>query len=305
MTVTMQADLSGLRSVLFVPADRPERFQKAAASGADGVVLDLEDSVAPQAKARARAAALNFLAGDAAQAMPTLWVLRINHFKTLAGLEDLLALHQARRLPAAIMLPKVESEAEVEAAVAHLHRPGGAPVIVALIESSRGLGVADSIAGHPAVGALAFGGADMAADLGAEMAWEPLLFARSRIVQAAATHQVAAWDVPFLDLRDEAGLVRETTAAKALGFRAKLAIHPTQAAGINTVFSPTQRQVERAVQVVEALARAAGGVCVLDGKMIDQPVVLAAQRTLRFANRLTGAGRDAFASPVVAGAIAS
>lgn len=305
MTMAAQADLSGLRSLLFVPADRPERFLKAAASGADGVVLDLEDAVAPHAKAQARETALNFLAGDAARATQTLWVLRINHFKTLAGLEDLLALRKAQRLPAAIMLPKVESLAEVEVAVAHLHRPVGAPLMVALIESARGLEAAGAIAAHPAVAALAFGGADLAADLGAEMAWEPLLFARGRIVQAAATQQIAAWDVPFLDLGDEAGLARETTAAKALGFRAKLAIHPAQAAGINAVFSPTQRQVERASQVVEASARAAGGVCVLNGKMIDQPVVLAAQRTLRLANRLTGAGRDALAGPMVAGAFAS
>lgn len=302
MTIGIDADLSAVRSLLFTPADRPERFLKAAASQADGVVLDLEDGVAPDAKAGAREAALSFLAGDAAKA---LWVLRINHFKTLAGLEDLLALRQAKRMPAAIMLPKVESAAEVEAAIAHLHRPGSAPVIVALIESGRGLGAADAIAAHPAVGALAFGGADLAADLGAQMAWEPLLFARSRIVQAAATHQIAAWDVPFLDLRDEAGLTREAAAAKALGFRAKLAIHPGQAGPINAAFSPTPGQVERARQVVEALARSTGGVCVLEGKMIDQPVVLAAERTLRLAHRLTGAGRDAPALALVAGAIAS
>ncbi|HSV57502.1 MAG TPA: CoA ester lyase [Variovorax sp.] len=302
MSIAPHADLSALRSLLFAPADRPERFLKAAASQADAVVLDLEDGVAPDAKTGARAAALAFLSSHARQAV---WVLRINHCNTLAGLEDLLALRQTRAMPAAVMLPKVESLGDVELAVAHLHRPGSAPAIVALIESGRGLAAADAIAAHPAVCALAFGGADLAADLGAEMSWEPLLFARSRIVQAAAMHQVAAWDVPWLDLRNEAGLVREASAAKALGFRGKLAIHPAQVGPINTAFSPSCLQVERARQVVEASARAAGGVCVLEGKMIDQPVVLAAERTLRLARRLTGAGRDAPASPVIAGAFAS
>lgn len=302
MTTITNTDLSTVRSLLFTPADRPERFLKAAASGADGVVLDLEDGVAPVAKSQAREAALHFLASHAGT---DLWVLRINHCKTQAGLQDLLALSQAQTMPGAIMLPKVESVAEVEVAVAHLHRAGLAPPIVPLIESSRGLLAADAIAAHPAVGALAFGGADLAADLGADMAWEPLLFARSRIVQAAAAHQRAAWDVPFLDLRDDAGLVREATAVKALGYCAKLAIHPAQAGRINTVFSPTPGQIDRAWQVVEASARSAGGVCVLEGKMIDQPVVLAAERTLRMAHRMTGVERDALAGPTLAGAFAS
>ncbi|MDO8776535.1 MAG: CoA ester lyase [Burkholderiaceae bacterium] len=302
MTVFTSDDLSAVRSLLFTPADRPERFSKAVASGADGVVLDLEDAVAAVAKTAARDAALNFLAGHADD---VLWVLRINHFKTQAGLEDLLALRRVLRMPAAIMLPKVESPGEVDAAVAHLHCNGSSPLIVALIESSRGLGAADAIAAHPAVGALAFGGADLAADMGAEMAWEPLLFARSRIVQAAAASQIAAWDVPFLDLRDDTGLTRETVAAKALGYSAKLAIHPAQVGSINAVFSPTQRQVERAQQVVAASARSAGGVCVVEGKMIDQPVVLAAQRTLQLARRLGVAQRDALAGAMSAGAFAS
>jgi len=276
-------DLAAARSLLFVPADRPERFSKAAACGADGVVLDLEDAVAPHAKSAARDAALGFLADQAAEA---LWLLRINHFNTGAGLADLLALRNARCLPAAVVLSKVESAADVDVAVAHLHGGGSAAPIVALIESSRGLEAAARIAAHPAVHALALGGADLAADLGAEMAWEPLLFARSRIVQAAAASRIPAWDVPFLDLHDGAGLERESAAVKALGYRAKLAIHPAQVETINAAFSPTPSQVEHAQRVLAASERAAGGVCVVEGKMIDQPVILAAQRTLQLARRL-------------------
>lgn len=300
--MTMHAQLFAIRSLLFAPADRPERFQKAAMSQADGIVLDLEDGVAPAAKAMAREAALSFFAGDAGRPLS---MLRINHVKTIAGLEDLLLLRSAQCMPAGIMLPKVESVADVEIAVAHLHATDRAPIIVALVESARGLAAVDAVAAHPAVGALAFGGADLAADLGAEMTWEPLLYARSRLVQASAENQIPAWDVPYLDIQDEEGLLRESAAAKALGFRAKLAIHPAQVGRINAVFSPTQQQVKRAQQVVEAYSSAAGGVCVLGGKMIDQPVVLAAERTLHLARRLAHAERDAPVGIPVEGASSS
>ncbi len=302
MSMASNNDLFLVRSMLFTPADRPERFSKAAVSGADGVVLDLEDGVGAGAKAAAREAALDFLA---LREQGPLWALRINHLKTEAGLEDLLALRKARRLPAAVMLPKVESPAEVDMAVAHLRHNGGAPAIVALIESARGLGAAEAIAAHPAVRALAFGGADLAADLGAQMAWEPMLFARCRIVQAAAASHVAAWDVPFLDLRDDQGLERETAAAKALGYCAKLAIHPAQVDRINAVFSPTAGQVEHARLVLAASARSAGGACVVDGKMIDQPLVLAAERTLQLARRTGAARSHEPANPMTSGALAS
>jgi citrate lyase beta subunit len=257
------------------------------------VVLDLEDAVALQAKGAARAAALDFSAGGAGAA---LWLLRINHVGTQAGLEDLLALRRAASMPAAVMVPKVESPAELDTVLAHLRANGNAPPLVALIESSRGIAAADAIAAHPAVGALAFGGADLAAETGAEMAWEPLLFARSRILLAAAANGIAAWDVPFLDLRDEAGLERETAAARALGYRAKLAIHPAQLASIHAAFTPTPKQVERAQQVVAASAGAAGGACVLEGRMVDRPVLLAALRTLQLAGRAGAIGAGALAS---------
>src|SRR5499427_199818 len=231
-------DLSLTRSLLFTPADRPDRFAKGPSSGADGVILDLEDGVGLPAKTAARKAALAFFSNPAAAPAGFVWALRINHVTTPAGLEDLLAFRSASR-PAVVVLPKTESIAEIEIALAHLGGDGTAPAMVALIESGRGLAAADEIAAHPAIAALAFGGGDLAADLHATLTWEPMLFARSRIVQAAAAAAIAAWDVPFLDIHDPDGLKRETSAAKTLGYVCKLAIHPAQIAPINAVFTPS------------------------------------------------------------------
>jgi len=274
-------DLSLTRSLLFTPADRPDRFAKGPSSGADGVVLDLEDGVGLPAKPAARKAALAFFADPVAAPSGFVWALRLNHVTTQAGLEDLLALRDANK-PAVVVLPKTESVAEIEIALAHLSA-NGAPTIVALIESGRGLAAAEEIATHPAVAALAFGGADLAADLHATLTWEPMLFARSRIVQAAASAGIAAWDVPFLDIHDPDGLKRETVAAKALGYVCKLAIHPAQIAPINAAFTPSDSEVARAQRVVCASEAAHGGACQVDGKMVDAPVVKTARRTVALA----------------------
>ena len=187
--------------------------------------------------------------------------------------------------PSVVLLPKTESVSEVEIALQHLSDGAAAPTIVALIETGRGLAEAEAIAAHPAVAALAFGGADLAADLHAELAWEPMLFARSRIVQAAAAASIAAWDVPYLDFHDPVGLARETAASKALGYVAKLAIHPAQISAINAAFSPSPAQLDRARLVVAAFQQAKGGACQVDGKMVDLPVVKAARRTVMLADR--------------------
>jgi (S)-citramalyl-CoA lyase len=275
-------DLSVIRSLLFTPADRPERFAHGPRSGADGVVLDLEDGVGVPAKPAARKAALAFFTDPAEAPRGFVWALRLNHVTTQAGLEDLLALRAATK-PAVVVLPKTEAVAEVEIALAHLSAGAKAPTIVAMIESGRGLAAADEIARHPAVAALAFGGGDLAADLHATLAWEPMLFARSRIVQAAASAGIAAWDVPFLDIHDADGLRRETAAARALGYVCKLAIHPAQIAPINGVFTPSESELASARRVVSAFEAAHGGACQVEGKMVDAPVVKAARRTVALA----------------------
>jgi citrate lyase beta subunit len=276
-------DLSLIRSLLFTPADRPDRFAHGPSSGADGAVLDLEDGVGLPHKDDARKAVLAFLTKPADAPAGFVWSIRLNHVTTQAGLQDLLAFRAEAKKPDVVMLPKTESVTEVEIAVAHLANPGANPTIVALIETGRGLAAAEQIAAHPSVAALGFGGGDLAADLHATLTWEPMLFARSRIVQAAATAGIAAWDVPYLDIHNTEGLKRETVASKALGYPCKLAIHPGQIGPINAVFTPSESELARAQRVVSAFASAHGGACQVDGKIVDAPVVKEARRTVALA----------------------
>jgi citrate lyase beta subunit len=219
-------DLAFARTLLFTPADRPDRFAKAASSGADGVILDLEDAVGLPHKDAARANVLDALAAPTVGPRGFTWAVRLNHVTTPAGLADLLALGAAATVPRIVVLPKTESVTEVDVAVAHLSRDGVAPTVIALLESGRGLSAAEAIAAHPAVAALAFGGVDLAADLCAELSWEPMLFARSRLVQAAATAQIPAIDVPSVEIHDSAALERETRAVKCLGLPANSPFTP-------------------------------------------------------------------------------
>jgi citrate lyase beta subunit len=278
--------ISLVRNLLFTPADRPERFQKAVTVSADGAILDLEDGVGLTSKQRARDAALRFFEAPAVAPQGFIWAVRFNHVTTEDGLKDLLAFQAARVKPKVVMLPKTESVTEVEIAVRHLKAGADdAPQILALIETGKGLGAAEAIASHPSVAAIAFGGADLAADLHATLAWEPMLFARSRIAQAAAAAGIPAFDVPFLDIHDAAGLSKETQLVKALGYSCKLAIHPAQIAPINAVFTPDSKELERAERIVTAFEQAHGGACQVDGRMVDVPVVKAAQRTVALGER--------------------
>lgn len=261
------------RSWLFTPATMPERFERAAATGADVLILDLEDAVAPERKDEARRIALDFLSTPNAWAH-TARALRINPPTTVYGLEDLLALIRSPARPDAVIIPKADSADVVHLIDGHLN---GIP-LVPLIESARGVENAGAIAAaSPHVEALFFGAADLAADLGAAVAWEPLLAARSRVVNAAAAARVGVIDSPFFDLRDAEGLAGEAARAVALGFTAKAAIHPNQVAPINAALTPTADAVAEARMI---LAENAKGVGVVNGRMIDEAMARKARRIL-------------------------
>ena len=150
-----------------------------------------------------------------------------------------------------------------------------------IIEANDGLANAIDIArASPRVAALLFGAVDMSADLRCQNAWEPLLYARSRVVHAAAAAGVDVLDVPWLDLNDEAGLTREANAAAALGFGGKASIHPKQLAAIHAAFTPSAQAVERAQRIVAAYEASDSGLVVIDGKLIELPVVRAMYRLL-------------------------
>lgn len=279
------SDSAHCRTFLFTPGNRPERFAKGAATGADGLILDLEDAVAQPDKDAARDMVIAHFRGDwrATLAPGQLAGLRVNNIHTAAGARDLAALVGAGITPDFIVLPKVESAAEVELYVRQL--PGTIEFMVA-IESARGLEAAIAIAAaSPRVRTLAFGGADLAVDLRAELAWEPMLVARARIVQAAAAAGIGAIDVPHVDIADDAGLARDLARVKALGFTGKLAIHPKQVKPIQDAFTPTPEEAARAAGIVAAFARSGGNVVEFQGKMVEGPIVKMQERILTLARR--------------------
>lgn len=269
---TVSADR--LTTLLFVPGGRPDRFAKALASGADAVCVDLEDAVPQADKPTARAAALAALADPATPGLS----LRINGVTTLAGLEDLVALAAAPALPALLLLPKVEAEAEI--AVVRGALGTRTPPLVPLIESARGLRRAHAIAAAPGVAAVMFGGGDLAGELGVALAWEPLLAARCQLLLACAEAGVPAIDVPFVRLDDDAGLAEETARARALGFAAKAAIHPAQVAVIRARLAPSPADVAEAREAATAYAAAGGAAVRHKGRMLEAPIMRRYHRIL-------------------------
>jgi (S)-citramalyl-CoA lyase len=265
-----------IRSWLFTPATRPDRFDKAAASGADVSIIDLEDSVAPADKAEARRTAVAHLAQPAAGSSGR--ALRMNGLDTRFGLADLQALLESSACPDYLVLPKTESAAHLQILDRLLAEAGKATRLVALIESAHGLGASEAIAAStPRLEALLFGAADMSADLGAGTAWAPLAYARSRLVAACALAGIVAIDSPFFDVKDPEGLTQETSEAVALGFAGKSAIHPNQIAPINAALTPRPEEVARARAI---LAENAKGVGVVQGQMVDEAVARKARRIL-------------------------
>jgi citrate lyase beta subunit len=267
-----------LQSMLFVPGNRPERFAKALASGADCVCIDLEDAVPAVEKVAARAAAIAALANNGSYA------IRINAVSTRAGLADLLALGEASERPSLLFVPMVESAAEIGIIRSVLADP--LIEFVPLIETVAGLNNAGAIAAEPGVAALMLGGADFSAQLGVTLSWEPLLVVRSQLVMAAAGAGKRAIDVPYIHLDDEAGLIAETDRAKALGFAAKAAIHPAQVAPIHGIFRPTADEIAEAEEAEVAFAEARGAAVRFKGKMLEAPVMARYRQTLALKDKI-------------------
>ncbi|MFK7913416.1 MAG: CoA ester lyase [Pseudomonadales bacterium] len=263
------------RSLLFVPGNRPERFAKADAAGADLVCLDLEDAVAPDQKVSARTAVFDYLSAEQQPACPT--GVRINATNTALGIADLHLLLDRAVAPAFVMLPKVESAQSVEQLIDLL--PGHTQV-VPILESARGLAVCEAVFAVPALQVAIFGAVDYVADIGCSPGWESLLIPRVQLVQAAAAHDVTVLDGPYVDVRDLDGLAQQTRRARDLGLRARSAIHPAQIPVIHTALAPTDAEIDRAEQVVAAFAAAETGAALLDGQLIELPVFKAAQRLL-------------------------
>jgi len=277
------------RTYLFVPGDRPERFAKALASGADAVVLDLEDAVAPPSKAAARDAVAQAVAAvaTAAEQGPR-FVVRINAEATPWFEDDLRALAAAGART--LMLPK----AERPDTVARVRTAGAAGAadpaaegfaVLALIESARGVQGAEALAACEGVARLVFGTLDYALDLDLEVTAHPshgqagLDAAASRIAIASRAAGLAAPVAGVTTaLDDEAALLDDWARARAHGYGAKLCIHPRQVAPIHRALMPTAEELAWAERVLAAAAAAAGAAVQLEGRMVDQPVIERARR---------------------------
>ena len=273
-----------LRSFLFVPADRPDRIEKAAAMQTDVVVVELEDGVAPERKAMARNHAGRMLAqldfnGDVA--------VRVNRISTLNGVADILALAEWPHKPDMLMIPKVESAGEIQIYDSLLTEIDAQCELIPLVESSRGLQAMTSIVtASSRISAIAFGGADLSAELECLFAWEPLLIHRATLVAAGALAGIPLIDAPFLEIRDNPGLANECKRVRELGYSGKLCTHPSQLETVNRAFSPTQEEVKRAKRILEAVASQGSGAIAVDGRIVDGPLVVAAQHVVDIANRL-------------------
>lgn len=270
------------RSLLFVPAVRPDRYPKALATGADAVCVDLEDGVAFGAKDEAREKALALFAGRAPVRAEV--SLRINDPKTDLGQRDLDVLRRSGVRPDALMLPKCDGPEEIREVAGALAADLPDLPLIVMLETARGVAAAEAItAATPTVSAVFFGAIDFAADVGCEVSWDAALYARSRTIVAAAVARVGALDSPYMDVPALDALAAECRSTRALGFTGKAAIHPTQVPVIQTAFSPPADEVAWARRIVDAYERNAGGVLLVDGKLIERPVIASAQRTLALA----------------------
>ena len=274
------------RSFIFVPGLRPEMFPNALASGADMICVELEDGIAPKDKPAARANAIKLFespqADDGVER-----IVRINSLREGFGIADVQAVLASDTPPPALMMPKVRTPDEVVLLDNLLTERGHDTRLHVIVETNAGLEAAHDIAHcSPRIDAMFFGGVDMAAELRCQNAWEPLLYARSRVVHAAASAGLDVIDVPYLDLEDPDGMKRAAIQARDLGFCGKGAVHPKQIAALNEVFTPAPERIARARRIIAEFEAADTGLVVIDGKLIEKPVLREMHRIVAIAERI-------------------
>jgi len=258
------------RSYLFVPADRPDRYEKALAAGAGAVIVDLEDAVAPDAKVAAREALAQWLSRAGSQVL-----VRVNASGTAWFADDLALCGHAA--VAGVVLPKAERRADL----AHASAIAAGRRLYPLIESAAGYEALRTLASAPGVERLMFGSIDFQADLGIAGDDDALLAFRSQIVLASRLAGLRApVDGVSTAIGDAGALRADAERARRLGFGAKLCIHPGQVAIVERAFAPTEAERAWARRVLDAADRAKGGVVAVDGRMVDRPVVLRARAIL-------------------------
>lgn len=283
-----------MRSLLFVPGDSEKKLEKGFQSGADVVIVDLEDSVAPANKATARSVAAEFIAARRKETAAKLYI-RVNDLSTGLTDDDLAAVVGAA--PDGIMLPKANSSMDATHLSAKLRvheaqhglTDGSTKIIAIMTETAAGVLAAPTWRDvNPRLSALTWGAEDLSASIGARTTRDErgrytdvFRFARTMTLLAASASEVAAIDTVFVNFRDADGLLAECVEAECDGFTGKMAIHPAQVAVINEAFTPSAEAVAHSQAIVEAF-RAAGnpGVVGIEGKMYDRPHLRLAERLL-------------------------
>ena len=282
----MSQNANPRRSLLFVPGARLEILPKAEASGTDIICIDLEDAVADDAKDAVRAEAITAVADYASQDKTEIW-LRINSIRSTEGMADIIALAESDTAPDGLMLPKISSPEEIRILRDVLSTKHSELKFHPLIETTEGLKWAYEIAkSSHKIGSLLLGGFDMSANLRVEPGWKALLYARQKLVLAAANAKVDLLDMPFFGLDDPDGLKEESQNAAEIGFTGKCAIHPKQIEIINEVFSPSAEEIARAKDLISKYEAQDKAFVEIDGVLMEKPIVERLYRTLAIAARI-------------------
>ena len=272
------------RSFIFCPGNKPDMIPKALRSGADMVCIDLEDAIIPEHKDISRVSTVKAFENiSVPYGVETL--IRINDVNSKEGKEDIQAILNSNNTASGLMLPKIQSVEEIINLEKQIKLANKSLNLHIIIETNMGLQNAWNIAPSSSnIKSLLFGGVDMSADLGCNGDWLSLLYARSRVVHAAAGAGIDSIDVPFLDLEDMGGMRNEAQKSKNLGFSGKGSIHPKQIESLNKVFTPSSEEITYANKVIKAFNEASDGLVVVDGKLIEKPVLRTALKTIANSN---------------------
>ena len=284
--MTDKSNVRPRRSFIFTPGLRPDMYPKALASGADVVCVELEDGIAPKDKAEARRKALALFesrqSDDGVER-----IVRINSMRERFGIEDVNAILTSKTPPPALMMPKIRTPDEVVILDQLLTEAGHDTRLHVIIETNEGLESAFEIAKcSPRIDAMFFGGVDMAAELRCQNSFDSLIYARARVVHASAAAGLDVLDVPFLDLDDPDGMRVEAEKVRDLGFAGKGSVHPKQIAALNKVFTPSEVQITRARRIIAEFEEADTGLVVIDGKLIEKPVLREMYRIVAIADQM-------------------
>ena len=274
------------RSFIFTPGLKPEMFSKAIASGADMVCIELEDGIAIKDKDEARKNTIDALKTLEVKNDVEL-VVRINCQRTKFGLLDLKAFISSKFKVKALMLPKVKTPEEITFIDDLLTDCNLDTDLHVIMETNEALeNIYDIAHASKRIVALYFGGVDMAAELRVENKPENLVYARSKLVHAGASVGVDVIDVPYLDLENMDGLKKEAEFVKNLGFTGKGSIHPKQINILNEIFTPSQKEISHAKKIIDQFNKSDTGLVVIDGKLIEKPVLREMQRKILVADKI-------------------